>query len=592
MCGSARSKEQQADSFLVEFAVEHKAHDIDFAWQGRIIGSPDGRIRYEMDGESETHFRYNRIGLCILHPFKECAGRPYVARTPQGEVRGMLPREIGPQRFEHGVYMPLFPSFSRLTIDLEGGMQVDMAFEGDLFEMEDQRNWTDASFKTYCTPLALGFPHDAPVGKRIAQSFSIEISGASADQADGTLAPRLTLGQSTFRHLPAFGFSLNSDDAALTEREIERLRLLRPDHLRVDLHLNRDYASRLEAAVAACQALDCALEVALFINEEMTDALADLALRLRKRVRVARFLVLREGAQTATPTETTDPELVALARRPLQACAPQALFTGGTDMYFCELNRTHPQAWAMDAVSYTIIPQAHAFDERSLVETLEAQAETVRSAQAFANGRPVIVSPITLKRRYNPHATTVEAQKAPDELPDAVDPRQLSLLGAGWTVGSIKYLAESGASSLTYYEASGWRGLMERAAGSLLPERFPSAPGMVFPLYHVFADLAEWKDGTLVACASNRPLDVAGLAIERGGSLHLLVVNFTVREQRVEIGPLAVSQVALRTLDSACAQQAMQEAEQFRRRREYQGLEDDTLVLSLAPYATVRVDAR
>jgi len=25
--------------------------------------------------------------------------------------------------------------------------------------MEDQRNWTDASFKTYSTPLALGFPH-------------------------------------------------------------------------------------------------------------------------------------------------------------------------------------------------------------------------------------------------------------------------------------------------------------------------------------------------------------------------------------------------------------------------------------------------
>jgi hypothetical protein len=584
--------EQQADSFLVEFAVEHKAHDIDFAWQGRITGSPDGRIRYEMDGEAKSHFRYNRIGLCILHPFKECAGRPYVARTPQGEVRGTLPREIGPQRFEQGVYVPLFPSFSHLAVDLEGGAQANMTFEGDLFEMEDQRNWTDASFKTYSTPLALGFPHEAPVGKRIAQSFSIEITGIPASQAGGTQVPCLTLGQSTFRHLPALGFSLNSDDMALTELEIERLRLLRPDHLRVDLHLNRDYAPRLDAAIAACQALDCALEVALFISEEMTDALADLASQLRKRVRVARFLVLREGSKTATATETTDPGLVALARRYLQACAPQALFAGGTDMYFCELNRTRPQAGAMDAVSYTIIPQVHAFDERSLVETLEAQAETVRSAQAFANGRPVIVSPITLKRRYNPNATTAEAEKAPDELPDAVDPRQLSLLGAGWTAGSIKYLAESGASSLTYYEATGWRGLMERAAGSPLPERFPSVPGMVFPLYHVFADIAEWKDGTLIACTSNLPLNVTGLAIERGGSLHLLVVNLTASEQRVEVGPLAVSQVALRTLDSASAQQAMQEAEQFRQRRQYQELEGDTLVLILAPYATARVDAK
>ena len=33
-----------------------------------------------------------------------------------------------------------------------------MIFNGETFEMEDQRNWTDASFKTYCTPLSLPYP--------------------------------------------------------------------------------------------------------------------------------------------------------------------------------------------------------------------------------------------------------------------------------------------------------------------------------------------------------------------------------------------------------------------------------------------------
>ena len=31
--------------------------------------------------------------------------------------------------------------------------------EGDTFEMEDQRNWTDASYKTYVRPLALPWPY-------------------------------------------------------------------------------------------------------------------------------------------------------------------------------------------------------------------------------------------------------------------------------------------------------------------------------------------------------------------------------------------------------------------------------------------------
>ena len=26
-------------------------------------------------------------------------------------------------------------------------------YEGDIFETEDQRNWSDASYKTFCTPL-------------------------------------------------------------------------------------------------------------------------------------------------------------------------------------------------------------------------------------------------------------------------------------------------------------------------------------------------------------------------------------------------------------------------------------------------------
>src|SRR2546421_1852947 len=94
------------------------------------------------------------------------------------------------------------------------------------------------------------------------------------------------------------------------------------------------------------------------------------------------------------------------------------------------------------------------------------QGETVKSARAFAVNRPLVVSPITLKRRYNAHATVAEAEQAPDELPDAIDLRQMSLFGAVWTAGSIKYLAESGAASLTYYETAGWRGLMERETGS------------------------------------------------------------------------------------------------------------------------------
>src|SRR6266568_7329599 len=282
--------DQQADSFEVEFEVEHRAHDLAFAWHGRIAGSPGGQIRYEMDGVAKTAFRYNRVGLCILHPFRECAGRAYQAHTPQGEVSGRLPELIGPQRFENGYYVPLFPACSSLTIDLAGGLRARLTFEGDLFEMEDQRNWTDASFKTYCTPLSLGFPHQARKGVGIMQSVTIRVDGESTTAEKVTEERLLSVGHRTTHRLPSIGFGMASDGASLTVREVELLHRLKPDHLRVDIHLNREYVKDLEYAIGTCQVLGCDLEVALFITEKSGSELAKLASLLQGQARVARFL--------------------------------------------------------------------------------------------------------------------------------------------------------------------------------------------------------------------------------------------------------------------------------------------------------------
>ncbi len=587
---------QRQDSFDVEFDVEHKNDDIHFAWHGHIIGAPDGQIRYEMDGLARANFRYNRIGFCILHPFKESLGRPYKAQTPHGEVSGELPDLIGPQGFADGVYVPLFPAFNHLSIDLTDAVHARFTFDGDLFETEDQRNWTDASLKTYCTPLSLGFPHQANAGSRIIQTLTIDVEGGETiAQAQETGVTHLSLGTGSGQKLPHLGFNMQSEGPAPSTREIERLLAVQPDHLRVEIHLNTAYTSVLESAIATCQTLNCRLEVALFLSAGMEESLATLATRLQEgTAKVIRILVFQEGAKTAHPEETTAPELVRLARRYLQQAVPDTAFVGGTDMYFCELNRTRPQVEAMDAISYTIIPQEHAFDERSLAETLEAQGETVRSGQAFAGERPIVISPITLKRRYNPHAIVAETEKTVNELPDSVDPRQISLFGAAWTAGSIKYLAESGAASLTYYEIVGWRGLLERETGSPLPGLFPSIPGMVFPLYHIFTDISEWKNYTIVPCSSDQPLTAAALALmnegEEAAGLHMLVFNLSADQQRVVISPLRAGSLSLRKLDEQSFHEATLTPETFRQHWQQVETQGGELLLDLAPYAIIRID--
>ena len=265
------------------------------------------------------------------------------------------------------------------------------------------------------------------------------------------------------------------------------------------------------------------------------------------------------------------------------------VFAGGTEIYFTDVNRTRPDLSGWDGLCFSITPQIHAFTDTDVVENLDAQGENVRSARAIAGAKPVIVSPITMRRRVNFHAAGDPPPTPPGELPDSVDVRQSSLYGAAWTAGSLKYMSESGVSSVTYYETTGWRGVVERAGGSELPEKFRSVAGEVFPLYHPLADAAEWRGAEVLACESSDVLAAVGLAVRTpDGERRVLVANLTPSEREVVVGPLH-GELSLRRLNEATAAQAASDPAAFRASSEAASA-DGELELTLAPYEVVRID--
>ncbi len=144
--------------------------------------------------------------------------------------------------------------------------------------------------------------------------------------------------------------------------------------------------------------------------------------------------------------------------------------------------------------------------------------------------------------------------------------------------------------SATYYETSGWRGVMERARGSPLPEVYRSLPGAVYPLYHVLADVGAYAGGEVVPTASSEPLRAVGLALSKGEGTRLIVANLCPDVQRVEIRGLA-ARVRVRPLDETHAEEAMRRPEAFRAQwGEARTTADGTLALALLPYAVARVD--
>jgi hypothetical protein len=570
------------DSFTIRFRAEHRQGDIHFAWGGVIRGRPDGQIRFEMDGEARSTFLRNRIGFCVLHPIRECAGKPCRMQTTEGSVvETSFPQFISP-------HQP-FKNLQAMIHEIEPGLRAEVRFEGEVFETEDQRNWTDASFKTYCTPLELPFPVEISPGTRIRQSVQLRLLGGPAAasfrpirrQAGVTLT--LDARKGLFR-LPDLGLGMASHRAQLDGQEMARLKALHLTHLRQDLDMSEaGWEVRLERAAAEAEAAGVGLELALILRDPEGDLTSVLAALKRIGPPVSRWLVFRHG-EPSTSRETAD-----AARRCLKRYAPQVPLAGGTNAFFAELNRNRPPIDALDQICYSINPQVHAFDDATLVQNLEAQSGTVASARRFCGDLPIIISPVTLRMRFNPNATGLQPDTLAGELPPEVDSRQMSLFGLVWTVGSLKYLAEGGAASITYYETTGWRGVMEREQGSSMPQRFGSLPGAVFPLYFALRDVADLRGGTVVPLRSSDPLLVDGLAIDQAGSLRVLLANMTAERQRVCLEGLG-SPARLCLLDARNALQAVRHPERYPGTVEKVAPKGGVLDLVLLPHAYARID--
>ncbi len=568
--------EAEAETFRISFDCRHQEGEIDFLWRGTIAGDSGGTITYRMDGVARSTFWRNRIGICVLHP-AESAGAPYVVEHPDGSTeRGILPREISPHQPVRDI--------RALTHSVLPGLWAEVRFEGDVFEMEDQRNWTDASFKTYSTPLRLPYPVEIPQGTRVVQSVTLVLHGEVPTDTREPLRLSFRVGTAAPVPVPRLGLGMASHGQTLSAREVERLRALHLAHLRVELVLaDSGYVAPLRQAAREARALGVGLEAAVFLSENPSAELATLATHLQEIAPpIDTWLIFRTGEVV------TSAQMVGLAREHLRVYAPSAPFGGGTALFFTELNRNRPAPSAFDLACYSVNPQVHAFDNRSLVETLSVQATTVASARHFLGNTPIAITPITLRPRFGLAATLPDL--SPEQALRAVDPRQMSLLGAGWTMGSLKYVAESDVARATYFETTGWRGVMETEVGSPQPDRFRSLPGAVFPLYHVFADVGDFAGGQVVPSESSDPLRVEGLALTREGRRRVLLANLTPEACSVVVSGLP-ARVQVKHLDETNVLHAMQAPEAFRAAAgDLVSTREGSLIVELRPFALARLD--
>ncbi|MFP4162733.1 MAG: hypothetical protein ACLFQB_03440 [Chitinispirillaceae bacterium] len=495
--------EKKADSFLATFLCHHKRGAVDFAWKGVVRGSENGRVEFSMDGEALSRFQTWRIGFCILHPL-DFSGKPVrVAHAGGKESEYRFPVSIEP-------YQPIMNISSMITY-LSPSESVKISTEGEVFEMEDQRNWTDATFKMYCPPAAEPGLHYVDEGSEVSQKVALEISEnvASSEKTEKSVGAVLDVRKTS----SPFPFSrLGSCLDPCTDISSETLRLLELlsfSFYRVDIDFcDSGLTGKLKASADICSVLDTSLELALHFTSDYKKETEELLCALRSvQLPVKRFLVF------STEERVTPEPLTAYVRGALKAYSPRALVGGGTDNYYVELNRKHPPVKKLDCLSFSVNPQVHTFDNSAVMENAPGVGEVLGDIRRFSGDLPVGVSPVTLRPR----------RRADTPLKDGgPDGRLWGLFGAAWTLRNFSSCVTGKADSVTYFDLFGESGFVD-----MDKER-------VAPVFHLFAWLNEYVQGEcrLLHCGDR---NVSAVLLSRENSCRLIVANCSGEECRIDL---------------------------------------------------------
>ena len=441
--------------------------------------------------------------------------------------------------------------------------------EGDAFEMEDQRNWTDASYKTYVRPLALPWGYTLAKGSRHEQTVRLSFAGRlEGDGKEKGTDVRITLGGNLATNMPDLGVALPAEEAQAALAAAAALRTLNPHLLvcNVDTRDGRGLAE-LEAYRKVGEAVSAGIVLEIIIPDERDAAasLAPVAEAVRRaRLRLESVVVssaadLKSWQPGATrPEKPTAEEILGAAR----AAFPGVKLGGGMLSTFTELNRKRPKGEPFDYVTHTTCSIVHAADDRSVMETLETLPAIIASTRAMIGDKAHRIGPSAIAARSNPYGKGLAGNPQNQRvcLTDR-DPRQRGLFNAAWTLGYVAACALGGVEAVAIGTATGPLGSIYRRANNTQPY-FDSIEGSpVYPAFHLIAGLARGRGRRLVEARVSRPGSAVALAWSDGDRTVLWLANLTSEPLRVQIEGLSDKAQRVSVIDAAGFEQAVRKSD-------------------------------
>lgn len=412
--------------------------------------------------------------------------------------------------------------------------------------MEDQRNWTDASFKTYCRPLVHPFTYTIKAGETVSQTIRISVRGNGKDLST---TAQTQLRMDADGRFPRIALAVERGWQPTVEYfDLIRKTGVKSFQLRIGPDIDEAFCRSAGELVQSIDA-EADIEIVLPQGVEPETTLKDVARRTAEAGLVPQRVIALPEAYLKShqpsgpwPDGPTPADCATAAR----SAFPDALIGGGVLTNFTELNRCRPDPASCDFITHGTTAIVHAADDRSVIETIEALPQVLESASGLAADKPYRLGLVSIGMRSNPYGNDVAEN--PEQTRRAMamhDPRQRGLFAAAFAVGALASMKNV---AVDFVALGAPRGPFAITAQDQAVQRpyFDAAPdAVVYPIYHVVRATAAMSGRPRILIAG-LPTGIAAVATREESITNLIFANLGDGPTTVEL-PLGCEVLTLNT---------------------------------------------
>ena len=467
-----------------------------------LQGDSHGTVNLQARAVPRGDLLANRIGLCLLHPM-HAMGLALEVKHVDGRIsRSTFPEQVPP--------WPPFTGVRSIRHEFAPGHWAQVRFQGDDFELEDQRNNADASFKTYSRSNCMPRPYVLRSGTAIEQSLTLRIEPAAIplDPAPARAGVVDLREYVEVARMPRLGLEIAPVDAQTSPFVQTALVDISPSLLHLTLSLPEQPVQW--TGIAQLLSISGA-RLRLDLLAGVTAAsLSRLAMTLSDAGITPESVAVFPGS----------PSLVAAARQAFSG----SVIGSGTPHFFAQFNRMEDVGPA-DFLSFTVCPIVHGADDTAPMAGLQSLPSLLATARARHPERALRIGPSSLGARSSPLGKQPASDGTRRIAMAKRDPRTRGLFGAAWLFGHVAQSARAGAETVSVMSLLGDAGVLDETVDGRL---------LRHPTFFVLVQLARLKPLQSVAVSNAR--QVVALASACDDRTEWLIANLTGQAVDVTVG--------------------------------------------------------